>query len=51
MDINFDEAQEIIDLMKEDKENYQSFMEDMALKKLAEDEFLRKSWKIWFKIQ
>jgi len=51
MNIDFDEAYKIIDLMKKDLENYQSFMEDMALKRLAENKELRESWKIWFKIK
>jgi len=51
MDINFDEAQEIINLMKQDPEAYQEFIEDLALKRLAVNEGVRKSWQLWFKIQ
>jgi len=51
MDMNFDEAQVIINLMKKDPEAYQEFLEDLALKRLAEKEGVRKAWQLWFKIK
>jgi len=49
--IDYDEAQKIINKIKEDESNQECIIKEFAICRLAENEYLREQWKIRLNIK